>query len=151
MEYFVISAKFVPLKYYALSSQLHRLASFSVGCSGRRILSPRSVQYNAKMVYWFKKWIVSHWWNKSHHHLWPNTVNTHDIMWLSIVSLYFPSKGQEIFKQAQTYFTIVPKSFSIGPKLNAVGFEPHPFYFYPTLSIKAHFILVVGYIRVKKR
>ena len=29
MEYFVISAKFVPLKYYTLSSQLQRLASFS--------------------------------------------------------------------------------------------------------------------------
>ena len=40
MEYFVISAKFVPLKYYTLSSQLQRLTSFSVGCSGRRILSP---------------------------------------------------------------------------------------------------------------
>ena len=31
MEYFVISAKFVPLKYYTLSSQLRRLTSFSVG------------------------------------------------------------------------------------------------------------------------
>ena len=31
MEYFVISAKFVPLKYYTLSSQLQRLTSFSVG------------------------------------------------------------------------------------------------------------------------
>ena len=40
MEYFVISAKFVPLKYYTLSSQLRRVTSFSVGCSGRRILSP---------------------------------------------------------------------------------------------------------------
>ena len=39
MEYFVISAKFVPLKYYTRSSQLRRLTSFSVGCSGRRILS----------------------------------------------------------------------------------------------------------------
>ena len=39
MEYFVISAKLVPLKYYTLSSQLRRLTSFSVGCSGRRILS----------------------------------------------------------------------------------------------------------------
>ena len=34
MEYFVISAKFVPLKYYTLSSQLRRLASFSVGLFG---------------------------------------------------------------------------------------------------------------------
>ena len=34
MEYFVISAKFVPLKYYALSSQLRRLTSFSVGLFG---------------------------------------------------------------------------------------------------------------------
>ena len=30
MEYFVISAKFVPLKYYTLSSQLQRLTPFSV-------------------------------------------------------------------------------------------------------------------------
>ena len=43
MEYFVISAKFVPLKYYTLSSQLRRLTSFSVGCSGRRILSPSQI------------------------------------------------------------------------------------------------------------
>ena len=37
------SAKFVPLKYYTLSSQLRRLTSFSVGCSGRRILSPGQI------------------------------------------------------------------------------------------------------------
>ena len=43
MEYFVISAKFVPLKYYTLSSQLRRLTSFSVGCSGQRILSPGQI------------------------------------------------------------------------------------------------------------
>ena len=43
MEYFVISAKFVLLKYYTLSSQLRRLTSFSVGCSGRRILSPGQI------------------------------------------------------------------------------------------------------------
>ena len=34
MEYFMISAKFVPLKYYTLSSQLRRLTSFSVGLFG---------------------------------------------------------------------------------------------------------------------
>ena len=34
MKYFVISAKFVPLKYYTLSSQLRRLTSFSVGLFG---------------------------------------------------------------------------------------------------------------------
>ena len=34
MEYFVISAKFVPLKYYTLSSQLRHLTSFSVGLIG---------------------------------------------------------------------------------------------------------------------
>ena len=34
MEYFVISAKFVQLKYYTLSSQLRRLTSFSVGLFG---------------------------------------------------------------------------------------------------------------------
>ena len=34
MEYFVISAKFVPLKYHTLSSQLRRLTSFSVGLFG---------------------------------------------------------------------------------------------------------------------
>ena len=43
MECFMISAKFVPLKYYTLSSQLQRLTSFSVGCSGRRILSPGQI------------------------------------------------------------------------------------------------------------
>ena len=39
----MISAKFVPLKYYTLSSQLRRLTSFSVGCLGRRILSPGQI------------------------------------------------------------------------------------------------------------
>ena len=39
----MISAKFVPLKYFTLSSQLRRLTSFSVGCSGRRILSPGQI------------------------------------------------------------------------------------------------------------
>ena len=34
MEYFVISTKFVPLKYYTLSSQLRRLTLFSVGLFG---------------------------------------------------------------------------------------------------------------------
>ena len=48
MEYFLISAKFVPLKYYTLSSQLQRLASFSVGCSGRRILSPGQINIMRK-------------------------------------------------------------------------------------------------------
>ena len=48
MEYFVISAKFVPLKYYTLSSQLQHLASFSVGCSGRRILSPGQINIMRK-------------------------------------------------------------------------------------------------------
>ena len=54
MEYFVISAKFVPLKYYTLSSQLQRLASFSVGCSGRRILSPGQINITLTLswVWW---------------------------------------------------------------------------------------------------
>ena len=43
-----LSAKFVPLKYYTLSSQLQRLASFSVGCSGRRILSPGQINIMRK-------------------------------------------------------------------------------------------------------
>ena len=51
MEYFVISAKFVPLKYYTLSSQLQRLTSFSVGCSGCRNSVTRPDRRNAKMVY----------------------------------------------------------------------------------------------------
>ena len=61
MEYFVISAKFVPLKYYTLSSQLQRLASFSVGCSGRRILSPGQINIMRKwciilVVHVCKQW-----------------------------------------------------------------------------------------------
>ena len=42
MEYFVISAKFVPLKYYTLSSQLRRLTSFSVGLFGSANFVTRS-------------------------------------------------------------------------------------------------------------
>ena len=53
MEYFVISAKFVPLKYYTLSLQLQRLTSFSVGCSGRRILSPGQIAV-------MRKWSILH-------------------------------------------------------------------------------------------
>ena len=52
--YFVISAKFVPLKYYTLSSQLRRLTSFSVGCSGRRILSPGQIAV-------MRKWSICLW------------------------------------------------------------------------------------------
>ena len=48
----MISAKFVPLKYYTLSSQLQRLASFSVECSGRRILSPGQINI-------MRKWCIS--------------------------------------------------------------------------------------------
>ena len=55
MEYFVISAKFVPLKYYTLSSQLRRLTSFSVGCSGRRILSPGQIAV-------MRKWSITLLW-----------------------------------------------------------------------------------------
>ena len=57
MEYFVISAKFVPLKYYTLSSQLRRLTSFSVGCSGRRILSPGQITVMRKWSILSKKLI----------------------------------------------------------------------------------------------
>ena len=48
----MISAKFVPLKYYTLSSQLRRLTSFSVGCSGWRILSPGQIAV-------MRKWSIS--------------------------------------------------------------------------------------------
>ena len=51
MEYFVISAKFVPLKYYTLSSQLRRLTSFSVGVFGSSNSVTRPDRRNAKMVY----------------------------------------------------------------------------------------------------
>ena len=65
MEYFVISAKFVPLKYYTLSSQLQRLASFSVGCSGRRILSPGQINI-------MRKWCIKQlkFYVKLHSHKW---------------------------------------------------------------------------------
>ena len=49
----MISAKFVPLKYYTLSSQLQRLTSFSVLCSGRRILSPGQIAV-------MQKWSIPH-------------------------------------------------------------------------------------------
>ena len=48
MEYFVISAKFVPLKYYTLSSQLRRLTSFSVGLFGSANSVTRSYQVMRK-------------------------------------------------------------------------------------------------------
>ena len=62
MEYFVISAKFVPLKYYTLSSQLQRLTSFSVGCSGRRILSPSQIAV-------MRKWSIGIKWTRV---MWPS-------------------------------------------------------------------------------
>ena len=52
------SAKFVPLKYYTLSSQLRRLTSFSVGCSVRRILSPGQI---AAMRKWSIPFFESLW------------------------------------------------------------------------------------------
>ena len=51
MEYFVISAKFVPLKYYTLSSQLRRLTSFSVGLFGSANSVTRSYPVMRKIVY----------------------------------------------------------------------------------------------------
>ena len=51
MEYFVISAKFVPLKYYTLSSQLRRLTSFSVGLFGSANSVTLELPGNAKIVY----------------------------------------------------------------------------------------------------
>ena len=59
MEYFVISAKFVPLKYYTLSSQLRRLTSFSVGLFGSANSVTRSYPVMRKLcissVFRFKK------------------------------------------------------------------------------------------------
>ena len=49
----MINAKFVPLKYYTLSSQLQRLTSFSVGCSCRRILSTGQIAV-------MRKWSIVH-------------------------------------------------------------------------------------------
>ena len=49
MEYFVISAKFVPLKYYTLSSQLRRLTSFSVGLFGSANSVTRSYSVMRKL------------------------------------------------------------------------------------------------------
>ena len=66
MEYFVISAKFVPLKYYTLSSQLQRLTSFSVGCSGRRILSPGQIAV-------MRKW----------------SIHVYFYMWLETIRFFF--------------------------------------------------------------
>ena len=55
----MISAKFVSLKYYTLSSQLQRLTSFSVGCSGRRILSPGQIAVMQKWSIEGKKYILA--------------------------------------------------------------------------------------------
>ena len=52
MEYFVISAKFVPLKYYTLSSQLRRLTSFSVGLFGSANSVTRSYPVMRKSCIW---------------------------------------------------------------------------------------------------
>ena len=51
MEYFVISAKFVPLKYYTLSLQLRRLTSFFSWVFGSANSVTRPDRHNAKMVY----------------------------------------------------------------------------------------------------
>ena len=70
MEYFVISAKFVPLKYYTLSSQLRRLTSFSVRLFGsansvtrsypvmrKSCIHSISVKVRAKQIYaWAGPW-----------------------------------------------------------------------------------------------
>ena len=69
MEYFVISAKFVPLKYYTLSSQLRRLTSFSVGLFGSANSVTRSYPVISKIMYKVnvcksqssQDWILSYW------------------------------------------------------------------------------------------
>ena len=68
----MISAKFVPLKYYTLSSQLQRLTSFSVGCSGRRILSPGQIAVMRKwsIILRFLN-LISLWgWRWHHYVMW---------------------------------------------------------------------------------
>ena len=59
MEYFVISATFVPLKYYTLSSQLQRLTSFFCWVFGSANSVTRPDRRNAKMVYSSKKHLDS--------------------------------------------------------------------------------------------
>ena len=64
IKYKMVSAKFFPLKYYTLSSQLQRLTSFSVGCSGRRILSPGQIAVMRKWsivssMYYFTPWAIT--------------------------------------------------------------------------------------------
>ena len=76
MEYFVISAKFVPLKYYTLSSQLRRLTWFSVGCSGRQILSPGQIAV-------MRKWSFN---TKYIHHKIISLSLPHTILWGQIFS-----------------------------------------------------------------
>ena len=56
MEYFVISAKFVPLKYYTLSSQLRRLTSFSVGLFGSANSVTRSYPVMRKSCITQRRW-----------------------------------------------------------------------------------------------
>ena len=74
MEYFVISAKFVPLKYYTLSSQLRRLTLFSVGCLGQRILSPGQIAV-------MRKWSINmHIYDKKRHRLWGGSTKMAKLM-----------------------------------------------------------------------
>ena len=96
MEYFVISAKFVPLKYYTLSSQLQRLVSFSVGCSGRRILSPGQINIMRKWCIHFRlDKCANVAWPSPQHYNWYNGVvcikyNLHYFWWgLCILSSPF--------------------------------------------------------------
>ena len=58
MEYFVISAKFVPLKYYTLSSQLRRLTSFSVGLFGSTNSVTRSYPVMRKSCIYFASYTI---------------------------------------------------------------------------------------------
>ena len=56
MEFFVISAKFVPLKYYTLSSQLRRLTSFSVALFGSANYVTRSYPVMRKSC--IRDWLI---------------------------------------------------------------------------------------------
>ena len=95
MEYFVISAKFVPLKYYTLSSQLQRLTSFSVGCSGWRILSPGQIAV-------MRKWSI-----KAVFKLWINVVLVSKLRkaWSSKILMLFLSSLDNLPKDAYYHFS----------------------------------------------
>ena len=128
MEYFVISAKFVPLKYYTFSSQLRRLTSFSVGLFGSANSVTRSYPVMRKSCIEVHNQLIYRFW----HHDMIKNIRDKNIITRMHCPLYmqvFTIKNTSLRQDATTvYQAINPiqvdrgRPIKIMPKAHELGF-----------------------------